>query len=865
MMEKHLVFGILAHVDAGKTTLSEAILYKTGAIRKMGRVDHRNTFLDSDSIERDRGITVFSKEARFSLGDVKAVMLDTPGHSDFSTEAERTLRVLDCAILVISGPDGIQSHTVTLWKLLKMYRIPVIVFVNKMDRPETSACDTLKQLADEFGEGFVAFEDGFPADMEDAAVCSEELMEEYLQCGEVTSESVKEAVMERKLFPVCFGSALKMTGIDELLTVLEKNVCQCEYPDHFAARVFKISHDKQGNRLTHMKLTGGSLKVRDVISTEEDCEGDCGSGEKADQIRLYSGETFQTAAVVYAGDICAVTGLKKTYAGQGLGGENAKIETVIEPSMTYRMILPDGTDPSLAMQKLARLNEEDPALDIFWDETSGAIHVKVMGSLELEILERVIREKLGIKVTFGEGSVIYKETIAEPVIGIGHFEPLRHYAEVHLLMEPLPAGSGIVAETAVSEDKLDRNWQRLILSHILERSHPGVLIGAPVTDMRITLVAARAHLKHTEGGDFRQATYRAIRQGLRKGKSVLLEPMVTFKASVPDESSGRLMSDLKREGADFSVISSGQAGKTLIEGRGCASALGEYPSRISAYTKGAGTFSAIFDRYGPCPRQEAVVTESGYNPDSDIMNPTGSIFCSGGSGTYVSWDKVDEAAHIKQEEKTDRYSEPEPDRSSIAETAKDELEAIFFRTYGKSKRDEALRRERLSSAARRPAKPMETALPRLIKKGNEKNPEIIIVDGYNVIYGWEELKELAVINLDSARESLIEILQNFGTYIGIKIIVIFDGYKLSKNPGTVVKYDGLDAVFTKEAQTADSYIEEMVYRMGKSYRISVVTSDMPVQMAALGDGALRISAREFYSHVTEVSEEIRKKLNNMKK
>lgn len=874
MPDKHITLGILAHVDAGKTTLSEAILYKTGAIRKIGRVDHKDAFLDTDAIERSRGITVFSKEARFDMGSRKAVLVDTPGHADFSAEMERTLGILDCAVLVVSGTDGVQSHTVTLWNLLKNRKIPVFVFINKTDQPAADQERVIRELSERFGAGFVKFEGAAPQNSEEAAMCSEALMEEYLAYGKLNDETVSRAVAERAMFPVCAGSALKLEGVDQLLKTIDAYAGQHEYGEEFAAKVFKISRDKQGNRQTHMKITGGALRPKTVLNTARQTETTAGGAakaeslEKTDQIRLYSGDSFETVNYAEAGEICAVTGLSRTYAGQALGAEKEEHFCTIEPTLVYRMILPAGTDPAQAMQKLIQLKEEDPALDIMWKEELQEIHVKVMGKLELEILRKIIENRFGLSVDFGEGKVIYKETLAEPVVGIGHFEPLRHYAEVHILMELLPPGSGLVFESSVSEDVLDKSRQKLILSHLAERSHPGVITGAPVTDIKMTLIAGRDHVKHTEGGDFRQATYRAVRQGLRKGNCVLLEPMCRFRAEVPVENTGRLMADLQKAGADFRPPEAAGENLSAIEGRGPASKLQDYQHEVTAYTKGAGNFSAAFDGYGPCPEQQRIAEETGYDPDADLLNPTGSVFCSGGGAAYVSWDKVDEAAHIRPDEicrqadgtePQQKFPKPTPELSAGAE----ELEEIFLRTYGKSKRDEALRRERLSAGNKRPARPPETELPKVIKKGQVKAGTHVIIDGYNVIFAWGELKELASTNLDAAREALLEVLQNYGSYKGLKITAVFDGYRVRGNTGTVVKYGEVEAVYTKEAETADRYIEEKVYGMSRTMDVRVVTSDKAVQMAALGDGALRMSAREFYNEVIETSEEIREKLKKL--
>ena len=864
MSKNNLVLGILAHVDAGKTTLSEAILYKTGSIRKLGRVDHKTAFLDNNIVEQDRGITVFSKEARFCVGQKNVVLLDTPGHADFSTEAERTLQVLDYAILVISGADGVQSHTLTIWKLLQAYRIPTFIFVNKMDQPGTEAETIMTQLSKEFGTGFVRFEDGIPADLEELASCDEGMMEEFFEKETVSKDKVLEAIAERKVFPVCFGSALKIEGVDELLKTVEEYTLDREYSETFSARVYKISRDKQGNRQTHLKITGGVLKNKMVI------KGD-GYEEKIEQIRLYNGKTFESVQDVVAGNVCSVIGLSKTYAGQSLGDEaDGDQMPMIAPALTYQLILPTGVDSTTAMQKFRQLEEEDPSLNIVWNEKLKEIHVQVMGKLELEILQHIIKDRFDMEVSFGNGSVIYKETIESPVIGIGHFEPLRHYAEAHILLEPLPRGAGIVTDAMVSEDRLAKNWQRLIMGHLSEKEHIGVLTGSPICDIKMTIIAGKAHLKHTEGGDFRQATYRAIRQGLMKAKSILLEPVYNFRIEVPSENIGRVLSDMQKLGANPGLPEMKDQETSVIEGTGPVATLQDYQQEVLAFSKGKGRFTAIFAGYDKCHNTDEVIARLGYNPDHDLDNQTGSIFCSHGSGDYVPWDEVDQMAHVEsgyalsQEGILERViTEAVPRQSNYMSASNKELEEIFRRTYGESKRDEALRR---AQASRRShiGRPQETPLPKLIKSDNKVHPEYIIVDGYNVIFAWEEMRELAERNIDSAREAFLEILENYQSYKKVGMVVVFDGYKVSGNVGSKIKYGDLEVVYTKEAETADRFIEKTAFEMGRKFDIKVVTSDRPVQMAALGDGAMRMSAREFFSEVANVSEEIRARLNKQK-
>lgn len=896
MKNNNLVIGFLAHVDSGKTTLSEAVMYTAGVIRKLGRVDHKTAFLDNDSVEQERGITVFSKEARFKWAEKRFTLLDTPGHVDFGTEAERTLAVLDYGILIISGSEGVQSHTVTLWKLLESYKIPAFIFVNKMDQAGTDKTNLMSQLksrlrtsSEQVGAaaGFAEFWEGHPVSIEEAASCDENLLEEYLEKDQLSESSIASAIAKRNLFPVCFGSALKLEGIREFLDTMEKCCVIKEYPEEFGARVYKITRDKQGVRQTHMKITGGRLQGRMLLDT-----GD--REEKVDRIRFYSGKTFEQVPEAKVGEICAVTGLSETYAGQGLGAEKnvSVLTSYLKPSLTYRVILEDGTDPVVAFQKFKRLEEEEPSLHLSWKESSQEIHVRVMGKLELDILRHIAKERFDMDIAFGDGSIIYKETIAKPVIGIGHFEPLRHYAEVQLLMEPLERGAGLVFETGVSEDMLDRNWQRLILTHLQEREFPGVLTGSPITDMRITLIGGKGHIKHTEGGDFRQATYRAVRQGLCKAENVLLEPFYSFRAEIPAENVGRLLSDMQKLGGECSSPEMQDPSTSVITGKAPVSSINDYQQEVMAYTKGTGRFSVFPAGYGECHDSRQVVENMGYRAESDLDNPCGSVFCMGGSAVYVDWDEVDEMAHVDSGYRItedgrvenhplyyDAAGLPEElllndnghGRGSDSRAGKNvpqkELDEIFLRTYGKSKRDEELRRRQLSGNNKKPARPktMSGSFPKLERKPRKNVKPYYIVDGYNIIFAWTELSELAAVNIDSAREALIEVLQNYSAYKKVGMTVVFDGYKVSGNPGTKQRYGELEVVYTKEAQTADRFIEEAVYRMNGDFDVTVVTSDRPVQMAAMGDGAAGLSSRDFYGEVVNASEEIRRLLGRQRR
>ena len=884
-----ITIGILAHVDAGKTTLSEGILYLTGTTRRMGRVDKGDSFLDNDSMERDRGITVFSKEARFTSGDKEFTLVDTPGHADFSAEMERTLSVLDYAILVVSGVEGVQSHTITLLKLFELYRLPCFLFINKMDMPGASYENTLTELrnhlpniVDMTSLKGIPTGDELPESIsEDAASCSEELMSEFFEKGSISMNSLRKAIRSREIFPALGGSALKMEGVGELLELMGLLSEGSTYPEEFGAKVYKITRDLKGNRLTHLKVTGGILRNKMQLMTDPGDDEKEPINEKVEQIRLYNGEKFTTAGEAEAGTICALLGLQHTYGGQGLGAEGEKVQDkpYIEPALTYALILPDGADPVPTLQKMRELEEEDPTLRVSWEERSREIKVSVMGELEKDLLKYRIKDRFDLDVAFGPGKVIYKETITEPVEGIGHYEPLRHYAEVRLLMEPLPEGSGLIFESLVPEDELKGNWQRLILKHLRERRHKGTLLGCEITDMKISLVAGRAHLKHTEGGDFRQATYRAVRQGLRKalaaGAIKVLEPMLDFSIRIPQKHIGRVMTDMDRLGAECRIGEQIQGTDlVMIEGRGPVSTIGDYQKELNAFSEGNGRFDAVPGGYGPCHDQEAVAEARGYDCDTDVYNPCGSVFTDHGAGVYVDWDMVDDIAHTEgglrglrddlnaAENTEERISIPSPGRSSGGADDKT-LKAIFEKTYGVSKRDEQLLKAARANATRRPEAKDSYPNPNpRSQKG--KGRSYLVIDGYNVLFAWEEFEELRKMNIDGARESLIDVIQNYQGFTGTGATIVFDGYRVKGNAGTVHKYGDLNVVYTKEAETADRYIEEFVFENGRTYDITVVTSDRPVQMSAYGDGAGRMSAREFHNEVEGTSQEIRDKLNQYK-
>ena len=837
---KQLVIGILAHVDAGKTTLSEAMLYTSGAIRSLGRVDHQDAFLDTDSQERARGITIFSKQAEFTFEDMRIQLLDTPGHVDFSTEMERTLQVLDYAFLVISGKDGVQGHTATLWKLLKKYEIPTFIFINKMDLDGTDRDALMENLKLKLDDGCIDFVN-LVAAAEQIAMCDESLLDEFLETGSIDSSRLPEAIKMRKIFPCFFGSALKLTGVEDFLRGVAEFTQQPEYEDDFGARVYKITRDNQGNRLTHLKITGGSLQVKDEFDDE-----------KINQIRIYSGSKFQTKDAAAAGEICAVTGLTKTFAGQGLGHEKIKQEAMLKPVLIYGVVLPPEQDVHQAYLKLRQLEEEDPELHIVWNQQLKEIQIQLMGEVQLEILQNIIKERFGMEVSFTTGRISYKETIKAPVTGAGHFEPLRHYAEVHLLLEPGRQGTGMVFDSACSLDTLDLNWQRLIMTHLMEREHPGVLTGSPITDMKITILNGKAHLKHTEGGDFRQATYRAIRQGLRKAETVLLEPWYEYRLEVPTEMVGRAMADIQKMGGTFGTPqTTGEA--SILEGKAPVSEMKDYPLEVTSYTKGHGRLMCNVCGYEPCHDQEAAVAAVGYDPDRDIENPADSVFCDHGAGFNVKWDEADEHMHVSNGYIQDN-GELRP-AAAVSRTASKytgtlaedkELDRIFERTFRKS--------EEKKMAPKKRIEPKTKVYKPVVR---EVLPEYLLVDGYNIIFAWDELKELAQINLDSAREALIEILNNYQGFRKCSIIAVFDAYKVKGGVRREERHGNIDVVFTKEAETADTYIERTTHEMKGKYQVRVATSDRLEQMIITGNDAFKVSAKEFKAEVEHANAEIK--------
>ena len=843
-----LVIGILAHVDAGKTTLSEGLLYTCGRLKKLGRVDHKDAFLDTDPMERERGITIFSKQAVLPLEGAELTLLDTPGHADFSAEMERTLQVLDCAILVISGTDGVQGHTHTLWKLLERYGVPTFLFINKMDLAGADRDALLSELKSRLDEGCVDFAAPAEQIQEQAAVCDEDALERYLENNSLDDGALTALIARRKLFPCWFGSALKLEGVAEFLQGLEHYAPRPQYGPDFAARVFKISRDNQGARLTWMKITGGSLKVKAPLSGP-------GWEEKADQLRIYSGAKFQAVDEAAAGTVCAVTGLSATAAGEGLGAEAEALPPALEPVLTYQVVLPAGQDPHTALQKLKQLEEEDPQLHLVWNERLGELHVQLMGEVQLEILQRLIAERFGMEVSFGQGGIVYRETIAAPVEGVGHYEPLRHYAEVHLLMEPLPRGSGLVLTSACPQDMLDLNWQRLVLTHLAERSHPGVLTGSPITDMKITLVAGRAHQKHTEGGDFRQATYRAVRQGLMEAESILLEPWYNFRLEVPAEQVGRALSDLQRMHGQVEPPETA-GDMAVLTGSAPVEQLRDYGREVAAYTRGRGRLSCTSGGYAPCHNQEEVVAAMGYDPERDVENPPGSVFCAHGAGYNVKWDEVKAHAHVDsglrlgEEPPEEEAAPPRPRPQSYAGSLEQdkELQAIFERTYGKVERN----------AFRPQPRPARTSLDdrKYNVKAQDRRPEYLLVDGYNIVFAWDELKAAAKENLDAARQMLMDILSNYQGFKKSVVILVFDAYKVPRSVQDVTRYHNIYVVYTKEAETADAYIERATYEIGKHHRVRVATSDGAEQLIILGHGALRLSASTFKAEVEQVTGQI---------
>ena len=873
--EKQITMGILAHVDAGKTTLSEGILYTCKAIRKLGRVDHQDAFLDTNTLERNRGITIFSKQAECTLGEFGITLLDTPGHVDFSAEMERTLQVLDYGILVISGADGVQGHTETLWRLLSRYQIPVFLFINKMDQPGTDRETLLVELKEKLDTNCVDFSADQTSEdwKEQVAVCDEQVMEAYLEGEEISRVQIQKMIRERKLFPCYFGSALKLTGVKEFLEDLKLRIRESSYPESFGAKIYKITRDSQGERLSHMKITGGALKVKSVLSNGK--PGESGEDiwqEKVNQIRIYSGEKYTMVSEVKAGTVCAVTGLTATYPGQGLGSEQASDMPVLEPVLSYRIGLPEEVNVHQALLQLRQLEEEEPLLHIVWNGTLGEIYAQVMGEVQIEILKSLIKERFGMTVTFDEGNIVYKETILEPVEGIGHFEPLRHYAEVHLLLEPGETGSGLTFATDCSEDVLDRNWQRLILTHLEEREHKGVLLGAPITDMKITLLTGRAHIKHTEGGDFRQATYRAVRQGLRKAKSQLLEPYYEFRLEVPSEQVGRSMTDIQKMLGEFDPPKT-EGEMTVLTGSAPVVTMRDYQKEVISYTSGRGRLSCTLKGYYPCHNQEEVVEAVGYDPEADLENPTGSVFCAHGAGFVVNWDQVEEYMHVESGWNAPAGQETKPEKPVTAKNWKEEnekylatekeLEEIFERTYGPIRKlgEEPPAGRSVKGWKKSRRDPLEgygkSSSDYKQKKTPDGEKEYLLVDGYNIIFAWEDLKELAAVNIDGAREKLMDILCNYQGFKKSTLILVFDAYKVKGNPGSVETYHNIHVVYTKEAETADQYIEKTVHEIGRKYRVTVATSDQLEQVIILGQGGQRISARELLEDVIEVSHQIR--------
>lgn len=837
---KRLVLGILAHVDAGKTTLTEALLYETGQLRKLGRVDHGDAFLDTDQQEKQRGITIFSKQALLTTESTEFTLLDTPGHVDFSPEMERTLGLLDYAILVISGTDGVQSHTETLWSLLQKHKIPTFLFINKMDLAQDSPMLRMEELRTRLSDRCIDFSGDLDADaiQDQMAMCSEALMEEYLNKGLIQEDTIGNAIKSAQLFPCFFGSALKLEGVSDFLSQLDRFTLEDAPPQDFGGRVYKIGLDDQGNRLTYLKVTGGTLPAKAMVN-----------GEKINSLRRYSGTKFEPISQALPGMVVAATGLASTFPGQGLGFEKTEDLWAMQPVMTYRVDLPEGYDSHKALSNLRKLQEEEPQLHVTWNEGLQEIRVQLMGQVQLEILQNMLKSRFDMEVSFSKGSIIYQETIESPVEGVGHYEPLRHYAEVHLLLEPTERGSGLSFGTDVSENELDRNWQRLILTHLTEKTHLGVLTGAPITDMRLTLVAGKAHLKHTEGGDFRQATYRAIRQGLMEAKSILLEPWYDYWLEVPLDSVGRAMADLEKMHGTFQQGDT--AGDiTLLIGQAPVSQMQDYPQQVVAYTHGRGRISCTLAGYFPCHNQDEVVTSLGYDPEADLENTPDSVFCSHGAGTVVKWYDVKEKMHLpscftpeipQEEERT--WEARAADYCRAVATDK-ELMAIFERTYGPIKKElvNPLNRVRHSSSA--PQKPKK--YPKV-----PEGPEYLLVDGYNIIFAWDDLKQIAQDNLDTARQLLINMLVNYQGVRKCDLILVFDAYRVKGGKGSTEKVGGIHVVYTKEAETADMYIERVTHEIGPKRRVRVATSDGLIQMIILGHGALRIPARAFRIEVDE--------------
>ena len=880
---KQLTLGILAHVDAGKTTLSEALLFTVGAIRKAGRVDKKDAFLDNYELERERGITIFSKQAVFSYEDLRITLLDTPGHVDFSTEMERTLQVLDAAVLLISAADGVQSHTRTLWKLLESYQVPIFLFVNKMDQPGADQEKILAGIQNQLSGNCVDFtplvgaatteskgaalEEDMQEAMEAVAICDEELLNSFLTDGRISQEQLREKIAERKVFPCLFGSALRLQGIEALLSAIAAYAPEKTYPEAFGARVFKVTRDSQGSRLTHMKITGGTLKAKMELTCAED------KTEKVNQIRVYSGERFEAVNEAVAGSVCAVTGLLGTMPGQGLGMEKNLESPFLTPVLSYCLLLPEGTDPMAVMPKLKELEEEDPALSFTWEEELKEIHVHVMGEVQMEILKVLIRERFGLEIAFGKGRIVYKETIVDTVEGVGHFEPLRHYAEVHLLLEPGEPGSGLQFEADCSEDILARNWQRLILTHLEEKQHRGVLTGSAITDMKITLVSGRAHQKHTEGGDFRKATYRAVRQGLMEAMSVLLEPYYEFRLEIPEEMTGRAMTDMEKLFADFTLTERAE-GRCVLTGCAPVETMRDYQKEVYAYTRGQGSLTVRLKGYMPCHNADEVIEERHYDPEADLRNPTGSVFCSHGAGFVVPWNQVKEYMHVEScfagdrkaieesafqeelEKRKEAARKREENRSASGGEyflGTDEIDAILQQATGAGrgleKKKEGWQRQSRSTETRQ-------ATTR-VYQGQPKKEEYLLVDGYNVIFAWEELSALSKVTLDGARGRLLDILCDYQAMKGCRLIVVFDAYRLKGHPEEAYSYHNISVLYTKEAETADRYIERFAHDNSKKYQITVATSDGLEQIIIRGEGCRLLSSRDLQADVERQKEQTR--------
>ena len=849
---KKITLGILAHVDSGKTTLSEAFLYATGKIRKLGRVDHKDAFLDNFDLEKQRGITIFSKQAELEYADTKITLLDTPGHVDFSAEMERTLQVLDYAVLVVSGSEGVQGHTETLWKLLNKYNIPTFIFVNKIDMPGTNKEFALTNIRNKFGDGVIdlSVEE---KDMEAIAVCDEDVLEMYMESGEISDETIADLVYERKLFPCYFGSALKNEGIDKLLDGINRYSFEPVYHEEFGAKVFKIVKEN-GVRLTYMKITGGFIKVKDILSGITD--GNQWS-EKINDIRVYSGEKFKSISEAYAGCICAISGLNNTYPGQGLGFEVQSESPNLQPVLSYQIIIPENVNINQAYKMLKELEEEDPTLNLKWNEETKEIIANVMGPIQIQVLKHIIKERFDMDVEFGTGSILYKETINNIVEGVGHFEPLKHYAEVHLLMEPGQLGSGITFESNLNESLLSRNWQKLIMTHLAEKEHKGVLTGSPITDIHFTLVAGKAHLKHTEGGDFREATYRAIRQGLKTAESVLLEPYYNFTLKIPSENIGRAMTDIDQMSGNINQPET-EGEMSVITGFAPAATIGDYINTVNEYTHGTGTLSLDYKGYGPCHNSEEIIAEKAYDSEADIANPTGSVFCSHGAGFVVPWDQVEQYMHVKTDSKNGEMYDIEnvPVIRSASNTYRDsyatdkELEEIFEKTFGPIKRKKYNEKK-----VRQYSENKQKATHKKVLS------QCLLVDGYNIVFAWDELKEIAKTNIDGARDRLLDIMCNYQGYKGNTVIVVFDAYNVKKHAETVSKYHNIYVVYTKEAETADMYIAKTTHKLANKFQVTVATSDALEQLIIMGHGALRMSASNFKEEVDNVNKAISEQIN----